>query len=934
MPRTLIRALLGLLIPFLALILSSCSDPAVESKKSLQNAKHYLDEHKLRAAAIELKNALQADPGNAEARYLLGMNNLYFGDVAGAEKEFRRSIKAGWNEEDAFIGLARALINGNAYQNVIDEIKIKDEYTPKTRANLLAMRAAAFLGQGKNDLAHSELAKAVQLDPNALHVMKATIAFDSKNGNFSGADRTLSQALAVYPESQELLLLETTAALQARDSIRAVTALQKVIELDPPKITTIYGRHARLRLASIYIKGKQLEKAEAVLAPLFHMFPNDPQTNYVGGLLAFARGNYDKSEERLLKVMQLSPHHPQTLLLYGAVSFQKQNYEKAATYLSNYINTAPHSIGARKLLGRTYMILGQNEQARETFTPGLEGSAGDVELLALVGLNEIREGELDSGIESLEKAAQYAPQNTALRNTLAKAYIASGEAELAIKELTSILEETDDKENTRTLLVLAYLKGGQPDQAIDTALEILADNPNNPAAITLVGSIFAATGDSKEARNYYDQALKHSPGNPQAAFALAQLEESEGNLAEASKMYKAIVADTNSVIAMLALARLAEKQSNRKELFFWLERARNEAPGQIRPRIALVEAYLRDRDIQKAETIVYESREIAPDNAIVLGQWARVLMESKRFNDALPALKELIEKEPESVFARLLLAETYLNLDQLEHTARELNVALEKDPGSIGALVLMAKMELKRGRFDQAQHYAKQIQALNPDIFVGYELSGDTLFARQQYTKAKLEYTKAWSIQPSSELVIKTSTAAVRSGSPGEAIDLLMTWSERHPEDVRAWQLLGTAVQSTGNLHEAVSIYEKILELHPDNLVAVNNLAGIYAKLGDARALSLAERAYRLAPENPGVKDTYGWVLTQEGDVAQGLSLLKAAHKAMPEHPEVKYHYAAALIMAGERAEGKEILRLLLKEDTRFNGRDEAEKLLSEYDKD
>lgn len=924
--------LVGLLMFGLMLVMSACSDPAVESVNSLQNAKGYIAENSPQAAAIELKNALQANPDNAEARYLLGLTNLDFGDVAGAEKEFRRAIKAGWNEAQTYIGLARALINSKAYQNAIDDIKIKDEYSPNSRADLYALRAAAFLGQDKRDLAQDTLSQATRLDPNAFHVLKTAIQLELIKGDLKKAESGLKQALAAYPNSQELLMLDAVVALQEQDNARATEALQKIINLEPAKTATVYGRQARLRLASLQIMGKQLELAQTTLDPLLKLFPKDPQTNYLGGLLAFAEGNYEKSEERLLKVLQVSPDHLQTILLYGAVSFQKKKYEQAANYLSRYVNTVPGNIGARKLLGRAYMMLGQSDKAQVVLKPGLDTDAKDVELLALVGLNDVREGNLASGIESLEKATEFAPENTALRKELAVAYITSGETELAIKELNTLLAKSDGKGNTKTLLVLAHLKAGQPDKAIDTALEILAENPDNPAAITLVGNVFTATGDKKEARNYYDKALKLSPGNPQASFAMAQLEELEGNLPAANAMYKAMVdADTKSIAPMLALARLAEKQGNRDELFVWLERARAAASQQIQPRLALAEAYLREGNLQKAEEVVKESRVIAPDNSIVLGQWGRVLMENKRYNEALNPLMDLVKKEPDSVFARLLLAETYLNLKQVDETRKELKIALEKDPKSIGALVLMARSELTQGRFEEAGEYAKKIQAINPDIYIGYELFGDTWLARQEYAKAKSEYEKAWAKKMSSGLAVKLSTVAVRLNKPDEGIELLNTWLNDHAEDVRALQVLGTLLQTTGRKDEAVKTYEKTLELQPDNLVALNNLAGLYSNAKDAKALVLAEKAYQVQPNNPGVKDTYGWVLVQAGELSKGQSLIKQALEALPGLAEVRYHYAAALIRSGEKTEGIEMLKSLLSEESKFEGREEAERLLSEY---
>jgi putative PEP-CTERM system TPR-repeat lipoprotein len=572
-----------LILALITLTLFACGNPEMDARQLVLTAKDYIAGNKIREAALELQNALQENPDNAEARYLLGQINLDVGDMAGAEKEFRRAASAGWKEEQAVIGLARALINSSAFQKMIDEVEIKDVYPATARANLYGLRAAAQAGLGQLEQARETLAAGAAIDANAFQVLKTTSQLQLVSGDTQGAASTLKQALTAWPDNPELMLLSAITAIQANDLAGAMAAYRNVIDQDSAWLITAYGRQARLGLARLQILDKDLEQAQSTLAPLFRRNANDPETNYLGGMLAFEQGNLDLAEERLLKVLKVAPDHAQTRLLFGTVSYAQKDYEQAAYYIAKYVSAVPENLGARKLLGRTYLILEQHDEAQAILQPGLRESTDDAELLALVGLSRLQGGNTASGIEGLEKAVKLAPDSATLRGVLAKAYLSSGDTDNAIKELNTILAEDGGQEQTETLLVLAHLRAGSTDQAIDAVLKMLARKPQDPAVLALVGIVFVVSEDRVEARKYFNKALQIQPGFVPATVSLARLEELEGNPEAATALYKGIVdSGAESVGPLLALARLAETRGKTEEMLDWLEKARKQAPGDIR----------------------------------------------------------------------------------------------------------------------------------------------------------------------------------------------------------------------------------------------------------------------------------------------------------------------------------------------------------------
>ncbi len=895
----------------------------------VQVAKEYSAQNKMREAALELKNALQINPENAEARYLLGRINLDLGDTAAAEKEFNRAISFGWSEEAAMIGLARAIVISNKYSRMSEEVKVKDIYSSPARANLHGLRAIAYAGIDDLGQAQEELEAGIKIDPDALYVLNAGVQLQIAAANLEEAGSRLKKALSVHPDDSELLLQSAVLAILNKDTDKAIDIYKKVIAQDSERLVTVYGRKARLELVRLEILNKNLDYAQTLLAPLFKQNKNEPLTNYMGGVLAYEQGDLKLAESRLLKVLKLAPDHAQTQLIYGAVSYAQKDFEQAAYYLGKYVSAVPENLGARKLLGRTYMLLGQHSEAHEALQPGIEDGIKDAELQALVGLSYLQGGNVLSGIEGLEKAIHAEPDSVPLKDELAKAYILAGQAENAIRLLNDMLADGGDRQQTEALLIYAHLRTGQFDKAVEAVLDMLDKDPGNPAVMTLAGSVFAASDNKAEARKYFNKALQAIPDFVPATMALARLEESEGNQGKAEQLYRRIAgAESNTIEPLIALARLAEIRGNTRDMLEWLEQAHKREPASKKPNMILAEYYLRENQPEMADIYITEVIKTAPRDNTILAMQGRVLMAQEKYNEALSPLKELVTRVPDSVYASILLGRTYLKLGQIYDARKHLELALEKQPYSIHALTIIAITELQAGNYGQALKYTKQIQKIDPQLYTGYELAGDALISLDNNAEAITAYTEAWERMQSAELAIKLSQATARSGSSEQVTRYLLEWLTSHPDDGRVLQFLGDAYQDLGQDREAISAYEKTLTIKPDNVVALNNLALLYLKTNDPRALALAERAHNINPGNSGVLDTYGWVLLQQGQVSKGRRTLEQAMEQLPGIPEVRYHYAVALIKSGETIKARDILKQLLASNEAFEGRDEAEALM------
>jgi predicted Zn-dependent protease len=86
--------------------------------------------------------------------------------------------------------------------------------------------------------------------------------------------------------------------------------------------------------------------------------------------------------------------------------------------------------------------------------------------------------------------------------------------------------------------------------------------------------------------------------------------------------------------------------------------------------------------------------------------------------------------------------------------------------------------------------------------------------------------------------------------------------------------------------------------------------------------------AAKLAPDNPNVLDTLGWILVQQGQVQRGLEWLGKAKAKAPRSDAIRYHHAAALARAGNRAEARKALQQLLNDSPEFDDADAARALL------
>ena len=96
---------------------------ATSAQSYFRDAQRYFHNGKYDAAVIQLKNALQRDADNGQARLLLGKAYLKLGDGAAAESQLRRAKELGVAHDRWLVLLGKAYLLRGKSQKLLKDIK-------------------------------------------------------------------------------------------------------------------------------------------------------------------------------------------------------------------------------------------------------------------------------------------------------------------------------------------------------------------------------------------------------------------------------------------------------------------------------------------------------------------------------------------------------------------------------------------------------------------------------------------------------------------------------------------------------------------------------------------------------------------------------------------------------------------------------------------
>jgi tetratricopeptide (TPR) repeat protein len=240
---------------------------------------------------------------------------------------------------------------------------------------------------------------------------------------------------------------------------------------------------------------------------------------------------------------------------------------------------------------------------------------------------------------------------------------------------------------------------------------------------------------------------------------------------------------------------------------------------------------------------------------------------------------------------------------------------------------MLAALEMQDGEARQALDRVRALQENGRSAAAGFMLEGDLHMLQRDFGAAVSAYDSAFSRTPSRLLAVRSYEARTRAGLPNP-VKPLDEWLIRNPGDNSARLVRALDYQRRGNLEQAASEYEHIVATQPDDALALNNLAWVYAAMSDSRALTVAERAHALDPDNGAITDTLGWLLVQRGEVERARALLEKAVTQAPDVPDIRYHLAVAQVKAGAREEARKTLTALLSSGRDFDDAANARALL------
>ncbi len=459
--------------------------------------------------------------------------------------------------------------------------------------------------------------------------------------------------------------------------------------------------------------------------------------------------------------------------------------------------------------------------------------------------------ELGHTTEALTKAKKMTllhPKDTYLRFLYGQLLVRSGSWQDAQRQLQQALALDALHIPSHHALIDLHLAQRQWQQALVVAQRMVQAIPSAVHGWSKLSRIHLLLEQKHEALQAARTAFEMQSANPATMLIYAYTLALNGSSTEAVSVYERLYrSNTTSVQFIHYLASLYRQLGGLVQALALLDAlATNHSPYSVGVAVQQVAILWELEENQRAHTILQQLLQEHPSSSRLI--YLAALSEERLGNDtqAVQYYRRLIEDRELGRAVRFRLAVVYERQNEWQSAQLELHQLIDMGKTRWEFFAFLADIYNKQKNYRAALRTAAQGVAKHPEVV-------PLLFAKGVYQE--------------------------KTGDIEGCMQTMRTVIELDPRHSHAHNYLGylLAEQNT-QLHEALRLILRALELKPDNGYYLDSLAWVYYRLGDyQKAHTSIVQAVRLHPDEPVILEHYADILLKLGRGVESLHIYRRA---------------------------------------------------------
>jgi tetratricopeptide (TPR) repeat protein len=483
--------------------------------------------------------------------------------------------------------------------------------------------------------------------------------------------------------------------------------------------------------------------------------------------------------------------------------------------------------------------------------------------------------------------------------SLAQAYSVDGQSDRAVEAYRRALVDDPKSPMIHSRLAAEYVKKGQLSEAIESCKTALVHDPRFQDARLMLAGLYAAARDYASAVAEYEKVLARDPGHEESAVYRAQILVEDGRAEVALKSLREFLKRApESSLAWYALGRTLQRTGRIPEATQALEKALALKPSFTQAGLTLGFIYEEAGKAEKAIEIYRKLFEEQQDSGAAQ-RLSTLLLKAEKYREAIPYLEALEAADPDDMNVRVKLGLIHMELKHHEKARKIFQGILARVPDSDRIHYYLGSLYEEMKQFPEAVESLKKVRAESrlfgdSRLHVAYLLKRE---GRLQDAVSLLEESIQASPRTVGFYVFRANLAEELNDLKG-AVGSLEKASRIFPEDEKVSYYLASLYDRIGEVDQGLAEMQRILGVNPNNVDALNyigytwTLRGI--RLEDAG--KYIRKALTLRPDNPYIRDSWGWHLFVTGRTSEAIVELEMAQRQKPQESTILEHLAEAYL--------------------------------------